>query len=65
MKPICTVFIFLELFCAAGILARNATAQGVTKPQAPVAPAFTKDTIVYVSDFELDAQDVKADKAES
>jgi hypothetical protein len=47
-------------FASAGLFAQ--TAPTSTPPAAAPAHAFTRDMIVYVSDFELDAQNVQVDQ---
>jgi hypothetical protein len=61
MKPrllllLCSLFILSA--CA---LAQTPPAPDSATPAKPTARVFTKDMIVYVSDFELDAQNVKTD----
>jgi hypothetical protein len=53
---ICSVFIFS--MCA---VAQTSPAQDSAAREKPPVHVFTKDTIVYVSDFELDAQNIKTD----
>jgi hypothetical protein len=57
--------VILFLFVGAGATVQTAPApvQGPTGQAKPAVPAFNKaTTIIYVSDFELDAQNVKTDK---
>jgi hypothetical protein len=44
------------------IVAQPAFSQTAPAPPSPVTHSFTHDTIIYVSDFELDAQNVTVDK---
>ncbi len=44
-------------------LAALVIASTVAAQQSPVKPAFTKDTVIYVSDFDLDAQNVTTDQS--
>jgi Domain of unknown function (DUF4410) len=55
----------VELFLfvgAGGVAAQIAPAQDSAGQAKPSVHAFTKGTIIYLSDFELDAQNVKTDK---
>jgi hypothetical protein len=63
MKQILLLLAFSLLFCAAGISAHPSHGPDASTTQLPVPHAFSEDTtIVYVSDFELDADNVKVDK---
>jgi hypothetical protein len=52
-----TFFLFV-----AGVAAQTPAVQDPTGQAKPVVRTFTKSTIIYVSDFELDAQNIKTDK---
>jgi hypothetical protein len=54
-----TLVLFLSAVC---LLVQSLCAQDATAPQKPTPHAFTKDTIIYISDFELDAENVNVDK---
>lgn len=62
MKPLrlpsARSFFFLSL-C---VIAQAMPAQSPVEPQKPSTLLFPKDTTIYVTDFELDAQDVHVDK---
>jgi uncharacterized protein DUF4410 len=68
MKPRIALLVFLALTVAAAITAPRAQSQApapaAAAPQT-VKPNFTGDTIIYVSDFELDASNVTADQSGS
>jgi hypothetical protein len=68
MKPRIALLVFLALTVAAAITAPRAQSQApapaAAAPQT-VKPNFTSDTIIYVSDFELDASNVTADQSGS
>jgi hypothetical protein len=46
-----------------GAPASHAHPQAAATQQSAVKPAFTKDTVIYVSDFDLDAQNVTTDQS--
>jgi hypothetical protein len=52
---------FLLLACLV-VISHPAPAQETTTAQTPAVLSFTKDMTIYVSDFELDAQDVQVDQ---
>jgi hypothetical protein len=54
-----TLVLFLFTAC---LLTQSPHAQDTAAPQKPPTYLFTKDMIIYVSDFELDAQNVNVDK---
>ena len=62
MKPILPLFALSLVFVSACFLAKTSSLQGSAAQQKPATHAFSKDSTVYVSDFELDAQNVKVDK---
>jgi len=51
------------LFVGPGVAAQTASEQDSPGQAKTTMHAFNKDTIIYVSDFELDAQNVKTDKS--
>jgi hypothetical protein len=60
-------FIFAALFIAPPASIRAASMQDAATQSAPdqsasAKPSFTSDTVIYVSDFELDAQNVTTDQ---
>lgn len=55
-------FFVVSFFACIALLAASSLPQNIGTPQDIPAHAFSKDTIVYVSDFELDAENVKVDK---
>jgi hypothetical protein len=55
-------FSFLLFLVCAGIATRTPSSQSVAGQQDSASHVFTKNSTVWVSDFELDAQDVKVDK---
>ena len=61
MKSRLALFALIALLFSAWFVAEPA-AQSVPAQSAAVTHTFTKDTVIYVSDFELDAQDVTVDK---
>jgi hypothetical protein len=53
------------LFALAALALASATSaapQAAPAQQSPVKPAFSSDTVIYVSDFDLDAQNVTTDQ---
>jgi|SRR5271170_1922298 len=62
MKPLQLSSARLLLLLSLCIAAQVLPAQSPVAPQKPAAFLFTKDMTVYVSDFELDAQDVQVDQ---
>jgi hypothetical protein len=62
MQHTWTVFLLVGLFCSTCAMAQEANTQSATQLRAPAVHAFKKNSIVYISDFELDAQNVKVDK---
>jgi hypothetical protein len=54
-----TLILFLFATC---LLTRSPHAQDAAAPKSPTTHVFAKDMIIYVSDFELDAQNVNVDK---
>jgi hypothetical protein len=62
MKPALLPSAIVVFAFAACFLTHAPRAQDTAAPQKPTAHVFTKDMIVYVSDFELDAQNVNVDK---
>ena len=67
MKPRIALLVFLALTAAISIAAPRAHSQAAAAPAAAqtqsVKPNFTSDTIIYVSDFELDASNVTTDQS--
>jgi hypothetical protein len=61
MKPHLLISAISLLLSVTVVAQTPATQQGVGQ-QKPLAHWFTKDMTVYVSDFELDAQNVQADQ---
>jgi len=53
---------FVTILFSIGIIAETACAQTAPAQSAAVTHSFTKDTVIYVSNFELDAQNVSVDK---
>jgi len=54
------------LFALAALALASATSaapQAAPAQQSPVKPAFSSDTVIYVSDFDLDAQNVTTDQS--
>jgi Domain of unknown function (DUF4410) len=62
MQHTWTVFLLVGLFCSTCAMAQEANTQSATQLGPPAVHAFKKNSIVYISDFELDAQNVKVDK---
>ena len=62
MKLRLALFAFIALLFSVWFVAEPAAAQSAPAQSAAVTHAFTKDTVIYVSDFELDVQDVTVDK---
>ena len=56
------LLVFVAVLFLVWIAADPARAQAAPAQSTPVTHSFTKDTVIYVSDFELDAQDVAVDK---
>jgi hypothetical protein len=61
MGPRLLLFSFTLFLSLAGIVTRTVSSQD-TAQQHSASHVFTKNSTVWVSDFELDAQDVKVDK---
>jgi hypothetical protein len=63
MKRLFWVLPIAVFLCSVCVLTQGSSAQSAAaSAQSAVPHFFSKDTIVYVSDFELDAQNVKVDK---
>ncbi|WP_433966607.1 DUF4410 domain-containing protein [Tunturiibacter gelidiferens] len=62
MKPLRLPFALSLLFIYLCVVAQALPEQSSVAPQKSPTSFFTKDMTVYVSDFELDAQDVQVDK---
>jgi hypothetical protein len=62
MAPRLLTFSFLLFLVCAAIATRTPSSPGAVGQQDSASHVFTKDSTVWVSDFELDAQDVKTDK---
>jgi len=54
--------LLLSLFVTTCLLAQTSPTQDAATSAKLSAPLFTKDTTIYVSDFELDAQNVQTDQ---
>lgn len=61
MKTCHLAFASLLFISSAAVLAQNPPTPAATSPQKPASHIFTKATPIYVSDFELQAQDVQVD----
>jgi hypothetical protein len=62
MAPRLLALSFLLFLLCAAIATRTPSSQGTAGQQDSASHVFTKNSTVWVSDFELDAQDVKVDK---
>jgi hypothetical protein len=62
MKPALLPSTLVLLVFAACLWNQSPRAQDAAAPQQPTTHVFTKDITVYVSDFELDAQNVNVDQ---
>jgi uncharacterized protein DUF4410 len=62
MKPLFGLFAIVATVFFLWMIAEPAAAQPAPAQSATVGHTFTKDTVIYVSDFELDTQNVTMDK---
>jgi hypothetical protein len=57
-----SLFAMLAVLWGIGLMAETAAAKTAAGQSTAAVHSFTKDTIIYVSDFELDSQNVTVDK---
>jgi Domain of unknown function (DUF4410) len=62
MKLRSGLFAIVETLCFVWMIARPVVAQTAPARSAAVVQTFPRDTVIYVSDFELDTQNVTVDK---